>query len=302
MKELFLLLNNCPCDYRCIFCSRGLEHYQVRLKNYFQHFDFQKEFLSIQNIIFNSYHRMKSKLIKIGNNEPLNHPNIISIIEFSRNTGYKKILIQTSGVRFSNLEFTKKIINAGLTHVELPIYGACAKTHDKIVRLKGSFNLMMQAINNLKKFHIDIKLHTLLLKQNLEEVCVMRRKFNDIVVRFPFPDPGSPSDYKKICVKLSDIPLEVRKGVKLKIPCILNKESSDTVLPESGEIKLKPDSPDKIVRSESCVDRKAKLPKCKSCHFFKHCDGIYPLYLEIYGDGEFNPRFRDSGRFPGHST
>jgi len=201
-------------------------------------------------------------------------------------------LIQTSGVRFSNLEFTKKIINAGLTHVDLPIYGANDKIHDKIVRLKGSFNLIMKAINNLKKFNIEVELHTLILKQNLQDIHAIKRKFHNIVMRFPFPDPGSPLDYRRICVRLSDIPEEIKKDIKLMIPCIQNNESGDKDLRESEEIKFKPESPNKIGRYKSNPDKKVKPLKCTNCKFFKRCDGIYPLYLKIYGDDELNPQYK----------
>lgn len=290
MRELFLLLVNCPCDYRCIFCSRGKEGHQTELENYLKGFDFNKELLSILYSIFDGYHRQKIKFIKLGGNEPLNHPNIIKIVEFSRKTGYERILIHTSGVRFSDSEFTKKISAAGLTHVYLPVYGANDKTHDKIVRRKGSFYLIMKAINNLKKFNINAELHTLILKQNLKEIHAIKRKFNDIGLRFPFPDPNRPLAYKKICVRLSDIPAKIREEMKLGIPCIQNKDLSDVDFQKSEEVKLRPDSTQGIAQNKSDVDRKVKPRKCKSCRFYKSCEGIYSLYLDIYGDGEFNPR------------
>lgn len=290
MKELFLLLQNCPCDYRCIFCSRGSRRQQTQLENHCRRFDYREESLRIQHTIFNTYHRLDARSIKIGCNEPLNHPNISNIVEFSRRTGYKRVLIQTSGVRFSNYEFTKKIINAGLTHVDMPIYGSNGKTHDMIVRLKGSFNLIMKAIDNLKKFNINVKLHTLLLKQNLKEVHAIRKRFNNIVFRFPFPEPASPVDYEKYCARLSDIPVEIIKETELRIPCIQNNETSDRELQRRGEIRLKSGLSNKITRDEPHFEDKIKPLKCRNCKYFNRCDGIYPLYLEIYGDDEFNPR------------
>ena len=290
MKELFILLVNCLCDYRCVFCSRGLEDHQAALKNYLKFFDYKKELLSIQYIIFEGYRRQKFKLIKLGGNEPLNHPKIINIVEFSRRTGYEKILIHTSGVRFSDLEFTKRISDAGLTNVYLPVYGANDKIHDKIVRLKGSFYLVMKAINNLKKFNINVDLHTLILKQNLMEIYAIKRKFHNIGLRLPFPDPNRPLAYKEICVRLSDIPAKIKEALKLGIPCVLNKSLGDVDFHENEEVKFGPDSPNETTENRSGVDKKIKPRKCKSCRFFESCEGIYSSYLEIYGDGEFNPR------------
>jgi hypothetical protein len=41
----------------------------------------------------------------------------------------------------------------------------------------------------------------------------IKRKFHDIVMRFPFPDPGSPLDYRRICIRLSGIPEEIKKDI-----------------------------------------------------------------------------------------
>lgn len=198
------------------------------------------------------------------------------------------IHIQTNGLRFSDLGFTRGMAAAGLTDVELPLYGK-AGTHDKIVRYKNSYELIMRALKNLNKFSISVTLHTLLLRQNKKDMSALRDTFDNMIINFPRPIStlDDPLNYKKFCVKLSEIPSDIKKAMDLNIPCLFGERKPARHRKEGVEIRF--DGPDRLRRGAPATEQKNKPAKCRTCKFYAHCDGIFPLYLKAYGDGEFRP-------------
>ena len=300
-KEIFITFATSVCDYGCIFCSRGLKTEAEKLKCYLNSFDYKKESLSIQSIIYSGYHKYKARQIVIGGNEPLNHPNIVRIVSFSRGVGYKKIIMQTTGLRFSDKDFVERIYQAGLTDVNIPIYGSNSRLHDTVVRFEGGYRLLMASINNLKRIGIPISLHTLLLKQNVHDICNLIKRYKKIVIRYPRPSNSSPYHFSVICVKLFEIPPEIRKNLAVfRIPCIdriffskkrLIKEFP-RVKTKAERYKFNPQEPSKV-QVESCAPdyiTKIKPSKCKTCADYDNCSGFYHQYFQIFGDTEFNPR------------
>ena len=80
MKELFVVLNKCLCDYRCIFCSRGPESNRLKVSNSTKDFDYDKELIELESLMQRVFNESGARRLKIGGNEPLNHPNIFEIV------------------------------------------------------------------------------------------------------------------------------------------------------------------------------------------------------------------------------
>ena len=105
-RELFLGLSSI-CDYSCIFCSRGFGIEAARLTHFLGTYDYRKESLSLQDIIYSGRRKHKATQVVIGGNELLSHPNIVRIVEFCKRMGFKEIIVQTTGLRFSSREFVE---------------------------------------------------------------------------------------------------------------------------------------------------------------------------------------------------
>jgi len=86
---------------------------------------------------------------------------------------------------------------------------------------------------------------------------------------------------------------KIREEMKLGIPCIQDKDLSDVDFQKSEEVKLRPDSTQGMAQNKSDVGKRVKPTKCKSCRFYKSCEGIYSLYLDIYGDGDVGSDYLD---------
>jgi radical SAM protein with 4Fe4S-binding SPASM domain len=72
--------------------------------------------------------------------------------------------------------------------VEISIYGATEKTHEKITTIPGSFKKCIQGIKMLKKRDIPLKLKTMGLKSNQHEIKAMKELAKKLDIPFRF-DP-----------------------------------------------------------------------------------------------------------------
>lgn len=206
-KIFFLVLNSCNCNLRCIFCSRGDSTSMAKTNSYLNIFDYEKEYIDIQKKFIQTS-RTKSEL-HIGGNETLNHPNIIKIVDLAVECKFKIIKIKTDGLKLADIKFLRAISKSKIVAFDLPIYGINKKTHDKITCVKGSYVKLMNAIANLKQENIKFNVHTLILKQNIEEINSLNKKFSSrLGINYPHPIPGALELYRMIAVPYSKIPYD----------------------------------------------------------------------------------------------
>ena len=109
---------------------------------------FETDFKKIKDEIINSYGPKHQRIIFTGR-EPTLYPRLIDLIKIARKTGYKAIQIKSNGRMFYYPDFAKKMVEAGLTELVIPIYSYQAKVHDRITRTPESFLQMKEGIKNI---------------------------------------------------------------------------------------------------------------------------------------------------------
>ena len=86
--------------------------------------------------------------------------NLDVLIDYAKQLDYKYITIESNGRAFSNLEYCKKIIDAGANKFIINIFGKTSEEHDKITKVPGSFEQTVKGIRNLRelKQEVDVRL------------------------------------------------------------------------------------------------------------------------------------------------
>lgn len=67
-------------------------------------------------------------------------------------------------------ETAKKMIEVGIKRVSFSIDGATKESHDNFRRVKGAFDSVMKAIENVKKVGLEFQVNTTITKHNLHEL------------------------------------------------------------------------------------------------------------------------------------
>jgi MoaA/NifB/PqqE/SkfB family radical SAM enzyme len=240
-------------------------------------------------------------------------PDVLELVSFAKSLGFQTISMSTNGRMYSYLEFTKKMIEAGLTDVIFSIHGHQAKIHDHLTQSPGSFKELLKGLNNFKKIGFkNIGTNTTIVKYNYKYLPQIGRFIHQQGIRnaeFIFVDPnygGAYDNFEKLVPRISQIApyvkkcLDISKQNKLPhwavryVPLCYFQDYLDQIseLQEVATFHTEHLAPDfenfDVENSRQKVGR-IKAKKCRNCQLFNLCEGIWKEYFKRYGDRELKP-------------
>ncbi|MGX8796759.1 radical SAM protein [Fusibacter sp. JL298sf-3] len=311
--KLFLEVNN-YCELKCRFCIADNNHlYNATNLEY----DFVKELME-------KYKDEKHKAAFITGGEPLLHPRINEIISLLKSGGYY-IYITTNGLHFANPDFLVDILMRGVDRIAIPIYGSEARFHDEMTGVKGSFDQLMTALDNLFYIKRKYKLNTLIelrllmsrftCQDNVSIVNLVSKKYPDVdyLALSGLQLSSQTTNYESMIeLSLTEAESYLRKTIdaiwnsNIKsmvtgIPiCIMGEKYEklygyDKLNDTKEKMSMFPhlsvgpymrDFKETRFRKESS---KQKSPLCNLCKYFKVCDGLQGRYVERYGFEDLKP-------------
>ena len=289
------------CNNRCVFC---IDENKRKLYN--------KTTQEIKNEMIEAKNRGTTYIELIGGETTI-RPDALELVSFAKDLGFNTINMATNGRMFSYLEYTKKMIKAGLTDIIFSIHGHNAEIHDNLTKSLGSFKQLLAGLNNFKKLGFDkIGSNTTIVKQNYKYLPQIGKFIFDQGIRnseFIFVDPSYGAAYdnfQELVPKISKIAPYVRKcldiGKKNKIPhwhiryvplCYFQDHLNQiSELQEVNTFKTEHLAPDfenfNVEESRKEIGRE-RTKKCKGCKLFNKCEGIWKEYIRHYGDEELKP-------------
>ena len=289
------------CNNRCMFC---IDENKRKLYN--------KTTQEIKNEMIEAKNRGTTYIELIGGETTI-RPDALELVSFAKDLGFNTINMATNGRMFSYLEYTKKMIKAGLTDIIFSIHGHNAEIHDNLTKSLGSFKQLLAGLNNFKKLGFDkIGSNTTIVKQNYKYLPQIGKFIFDQGIRnseFIFVDPSYGAAYdnfQELVPKISKIAPYVRKcldiGKKNKIPhwhiryvplCYFQDHLNQiSELQEVNTFKTEHLAPDfenfNVEESRKEIGRE-RTKKCKGCKLFNKCEGIWKEYIRHYGDEELKP-------------
>lgn len=119
--------------------------------------------------------------VDLSGGEPTIRKDLIEIIGYAKEIGYKTICIITNGLVASNKEFCKKLKDAGLNDVLFSLHGPNKEMHDYLTSVRGSHDKILQAMDNMAKLGINIRINTVINNlnyRNLDEYFTFVRLYN----------------------------------------------------------------------------------------------------------------------------
>ena len=238
-------------------------------------------------------------------------PDAIPMVRFAKSLGFKTIMMATNGRMFSYLDFTRKMIKAGLTDIVFSIHGHTAELHDKLTQSPGSFNQLLQGLSNFKKLKFkNIGSNTTIVKQNYKVLPEIGSFIFNLGIRnseFIFVDPnhgGAKINFEKLVPRISEAAPYIRKTLDMGkktshwhvryVPLCYFENYLDQIS-EIYEIKqfhtehIAPDFKNFSVEESRALIGREKTNRCKKCRLYDQCEGIWKTYLDHYGDKELKP-------------
>lgn len=82
----------------------------------------------------------------ISGGEASLHPEFPALIRYARSIGYDRVQTVTNGWKYSDREFYRACIDAGLGEITFSLHGHTAELHDRLTRHPGSFEHLMKGM------------------------------------------------------------------------------------------------------------------------------------------------------------
>ncbi len=288
------------CNNRCVFCIQGDKRFRE------------------PDLPFEEIKRRLEKGKKDGaesvvftGGEPTFRPEmLLDLVRHAGNLGYVKIQIQSNGRMFSYPKYCRDLIKAGANEFSPAIHGSCAKVHDSLTMVPGSWEQTVRGIMNLKELGQYVMTNSVVVKGNFKDIPNLAKllvKLNVDQFQFAFVHINEiiAADSKlidKVVPRISEVAPYIQKGVKVGIDsgikvmteavpyCFMQGYEgciAENIIPEAhvfdGKLEIKDYTKYRWDKG------KARGPQCEDCIHFGVCEGPWREYPEIFGWDEFIP-------------
>jgi len=149
---------NASCNLRCPMCPISAESTENKGKSTWFPFAIYKEI--IDQAVINGLQALKLNYI----NEPLIRPDLPDFIQYARNAGVLDIYMSTNGMLMTP-EVSKKIIDAGLTRIQISVDAVDEDVYNKI-RPGGDLQKVIKNIESLVEIREKVNSITPLVRVN----------------------------------------------------------------------------------------------------------------------------------------
>lgn len=242
-----------------------------------------------------------------GGGEPSLHPGLIPSVERARELGYDRIRIQTNGIRFAYLPFTRRCLEAGANEFSFSIKGAESGIHDQITQNPGSFSRLTEGVANLAAEGARLEGDILITSLSAPRLAEAVERFAGLGVSgFTFWLTSLFGMQGKGLEALVPRMTELMPGLEAAFgaadragaaattlhtpPCVLKPGYRKRYV-HSGTWRLFVITPgsEPFAAEESPIEGGVYLEGCAECSLRSNCLGLRKDYLELFGPEEFSP-------------
>lgn len=232
-----------------------------------------------------------------------------NLIKFMKNNfkNLNNIVLWTSGLRLNTKEKIDRLYNAGITTLEIPLYGADPKIHDSITYIPGSFYRLSDNLKLISKLKIKLGLHVLVLKQNIyqlkeifsfatKELNLKELYLWQLIPMYNKEDNSTKYydcsvNYKTLADTLNSIADKDIELILFEFPqCVsgLINNKSVRFAPRETALNLRITESSTILRKMDYT-LKQNTFFCSKCKKKDECIGLFDEYLTKHGSGGLEP-------------
>ena len=238
----------------------------------------------------------------LSGGEPTLHPDLDALIAHAKALGFRTVEIQSNGVKAAEMDYARRLADAGLDKITVSLHSVDPEHSDKITRLPHAFGKTMAAMHNFRKLGVLTQVAHVITKSNFKElpdtVRFLRREFPEetgrLSICFGIAQPISDLVYTWVMPRFDEVRPYLRQALDYCLetdvgfggmigqggypPCMLD-----------GDLRYYERNLIYIYKSHDHDEQFHKAPRCKECSFDAWCLGVRKDYVDTYGDAEIKP-------------
>jgi len=280
------------CNGRCTFCcAQGGWSRPMR------------SFDEIKRAIDTMVSEADLESISISGGEPTIHPDLLDIIAYCRQKGFRNIHMNTNGRGFKTPELVREYMDAGLNSAMVGIHGHNKEVQEGIHRVKGAFDQMVTGVKNVEANGLPYRFFTVICRANRDHlpdiVQFCRNTFHDfssMIFCYPVIKQVDGFDKESILIPYSEagsrVCAAIEKGIEQGVqvlaqlipPCLLGEYYY--LATEFRRPDFYASEPDATKYTSFIQDDRLLLPACRACEAKHFCPRIQFDYIDHFGDPE----------------
>lgn len=233
--------------------------------------------------------------------EPTQLPWLFDALSAARDLGYRRIQMQSHAGPASDPAYARALRDAGLTAIDVPIYGDNALTHQAVTHTPDSFRRTLAGLETLRGLGLRSVVHVTLFRANLPRLTEILRFIDSLAPDAAYlqvaGDVGRPGTYARVAPS----PQAVGEALQAAFaavapvtpvwladvtPCLV-PTLADRVLSYAGPPEIEAD-PVVLPYGEwlmtfSRGTTRAHAPVCGTCSLRATCDGLPREALATFG-------------------
>jgi MoaA/NifB/PqqE/SkfB family radical SAM enzyme len=269
------------CNNHCTFCAVGTRT-QVH-----GHPTRQREHLL-------TFRQQGVEMVDFDGGEPTLNPELIPLVRYAREIGYRRINVTTNGRLAFYEDFAKKLVRSGLTTLLFSVHGPDAQSHAAQVGVAEAFDQTTGGIRNALKFAppgVELGMNITITKGNFAKLEAVTQLAWDLGLRWlniqfltPFgratswvaPDTQAAAD---IATGVIDRWKDRMKFQVINLPFCFMPNHQDFMMGDLAKLErhmIFVNNED-VNLAEYLAERRVRKPVCESCPHAVFCGGFYEL-------------------------
>lgn len=242
----------------------------------------------------------------ISGGEPTLFPDvIIKLLIVAEEYGYQKYIIQTNGSglanNFSLVSFLNDLSKTKEICISFSIHGHCSDIHDNMSSCEGAFDLLIKAMENVKKTSCKIYTNTVVSSLNikhLKEIALLISSYKPDIMQFSMMHLDAPNE---LTTKLVDTANAIHELTSIVSKDVLKTEGipfclmygieecvGEAYWPESLDLYNKNDD---YMHDFNQLDygMRWKAENCHNCIMNEICNGIWKEHTDEFLSSDIHP-------------
>jgi len=239
--------------------------------------------------------------------EPSSVTWLLDALSFAKSLQYERIQMQSHAGRASDPAYAERLVQAGLTAIDIPFYGPNASIHEAITNTPGSFERTTKGLLNLKQRGVEVCVHITLFQSNLDSLSDVIELWNTLLPNAGYVqtagEVGQPGTYERVAPSPLLVGQTFADAVERVVPlfplfitdvapCHLPSEANrilrwQGVIEENSSCLVLPYSDWLMTFTGGSAREHGEV--CGSCDRRSTCDGLSIEALHLFGESELKP-------------